>query len=218
MGPEDQTTAGKGGDVTVSKHNQASSSTKTNINHHGESLVSKHLVNTAQNERTITTVEEYRATMVKTTTMELGRLMLAAAIEPKPADLNVTRKRAAKTPINSVLCDRRPCDIILSITIKVFRSKAPTPAFNITVPANKCGRWSDLRGEVMAASWENAHVTSLCKVTFRLEEDGKAASMTIAPTKIDAQTAFPGKMYEGWYYRILRGKQTMYTVDVKIDV
>jgi hypothetical protein len=62
-------------------------------------------------------------------------------------------------------------------------------------------------------------VRDLAKVTYKLEEDGFAASLSLAPTRIDRACAFPESDYEAWFYRnVLRGNKAVYMVEVKIDI
>ncbi|EXJ60719.1 hypothetical protein A1O7_04872 [Cladophialophora yegresii CBS 114405] len=132
-------------------------------------------------------------------------------------DLERTQLKDEKT--NVVLTPRHPSNISLAIMINVTRGKSPI-TITTTIAASKCGVWTEFRAAVVEVSSEAMGVNSLnlANVTFKLEEDGHAACMTIAPTKIDAETAFPSRTYEAWYHRIMRGKQSSYVVDVKMDV
>jgi hypothetical protein len=167
---------------------------------------------------TITQVEHLRMRLAAKALQLEDSFAMAIASATATALLEPSRAKDEKT--NVVTLARRPSDINLAIMIKLIRGKAPfatTIPITTTTPASKCSVWSELRTAVVAASYEAAGVNTFANLTFKLEEDGHAACMTIAPTKIDSQTAFPSKTYEAWYHRILRGKQSMYIVDVKID-
>ncbi|EXJ70102.1 uncharacterized protein A1O5_07175 [Cladophialophora psammophila CBS 110553] len=134
---------------------------------------------------------------------------------------------------NSDIILRSPRNITLNVNIRVG-GKAPNSTLNMTFSAGKCGRLIGLRGLIAAKGSRDASlldaavrnhtsllrlVSDLCKVTFRLEEDGHVANLTIAPTKIDTSCVFPETQYGTWYYRnILRGNQEMYMVEVNIEL
>ncbi|KIW68398.1 hypothetical protein PV04_04349 [Phialophora macrospora] len=177
-----------------------------------------------------TTQVEHLQMRLAATALELEAplaITIASASAPATATATATAtgglvpSRAREERPNVVAIARRPSDISLAVTIKVIRGESPVattvPTITTTTPASKHGVWSELRATVVAASYEAAGVDNFANLTFKLEEDGHAACMTIAPTRIDAQTAFPSKTYEAWYHRILRGKQSSYVVDVTID-
>ncbi|ETI24428.1 hypothetical protein G647_03797 [Cladophialophora carrionii CBS 160.54] len=200
--------------------------------------------NARHNKRAITVQEEENgdgdnaaSAMSKTTTqlehpqMRLSATALGAespvaiaATSAAAATVGLERSHPSDEKTNVVANPRRPSDISLAIMINVTRGKSPlstTVTITTTTPASKCRVWSELRAAVVAASSEATGVNNyanLANLTVKLEEDGHAACMTITPTKIDAQTAFRSRTYEAWYHRIMRGKQSIYVVDVKMDV
>jgi hypothetical protein len=220
-------------DVTESNSLQAPCPDKINISEVEESLVS----NAGNNQgdpkvgeekdededdamsETITQVEHLQLRFAAKALQLEDSFAMAIASATATALLGPSRAKDEKT--NIVTLARRPSDINLAIIIKLIKGKSPfatTVTITTTTPASKCSVWSELRTAVVAASYEAAGINTFANLTFKLEEDGHAACMTIAPTKIDSQTAFPSKTYEAWYHRILRGKQSIYIVDVKIDV
>jgi hypothetical protein len=150
--------------------------------------------------------------MSRTTTLTTEHLRLLAGPEILPL-IDQESSSSADFAIDG----RRPSDIRLALNIKAVHDKKYMPTIVTAVLATNCGTWNELRAQVVAASWTHAAIDKFNNMTFRLEEDGKAATMTIAPTRIDAQTAFPARTYEAWYHRILRGKQLVYKVDVSIE-
>ncbi|KAJ9617209.1 hypothetical protein H2200_000930 [Cladophialophora chaetospira] len=223
MGAGDHITAEEavtGSDVTVSIKLQDPDATRTSITEAKKPLTSKQSSITESNDGVLTQVvkDSPEDAMIQTTT-QVGHLRLAGEQEPESSTVSINEE-ACQNHGNShdVANSRCPSDINLHIHIKVRRSKTPVTTSSITVPASKCTNWNELRLEVIAAGWQIARVNSLKTAHFRLEEDGKAASLTIVPTRIDAYTAFPGKIYEGWYHRILRGRQSLYKVDVNIEI
>ena len=145
------------------------------------------------------------------------RPSLLAAPET-PSSLTSPKSSRPNEPSKLETIGKRSVSITLAVTIKfpntnTHSTQAP---INATLPANQCRSFADLRAQVVGTTWKTAGISSLGKATFRLEEDGKAASMTRAPTTIDDQTPLPAQIYAGWFQRILRGEQTVYKADVTL--
>jgi hypothetical protein len=154
--------------------------------------------------------------MSQTKTLAKEHLRLLAADEdlPVPSKHKIPDSSNGSHAVNQE--SRR--DISLNLKIQVFQVEAPLADLTETITADKCRRFSQLRVGIVGVIWPKHGIQDYRRMTFRLEEDGHAAPMTITPTKIDAETPLPDKIYEGWYHRVQRGKQGSYKVDVRIDV
>ncbi|EXJ91755.1 hypothetical protein A1O3_00305 [Capronia epimyces CBS 606.96] len=136
-------------------------------------------------------------------------------------------------PISPEASPRSTFDITLQVTIQVG-GNVPKSTHSFEMPAVNSTTLNELRANIVSVGsenralqrmtlWEDASLERLIKdlnrVTFKLEEDGHAASMNITPTRVDRRCAFPETEYGAWYYRnVRRGKKTMYEVNVYITV
>ncbi|OCT52393.1 hypothetical protein CLCR_10538 [Cladophialophora carrionii] len=206
--------------VSNARHNKGAITVQEQENGGGDNAASAM-------SKTTTQLEHRQMRLSATALGSESPVAIAVTSAAAAATVGVERSHPGVEKTNVVANPCRPSDISLAIMINVTRGKSPlstTVTITTTTPASKCSVWSEFRAAVVAASSEAtgvnnyANLANLANLTVKLEEDGHAACMTITPTKIDAQTAFPSRTYEAWYHRIMRGKQSIYVVDVKMDV
>ncbi|KIW92481.1 uncharacterized protein Z519_06328 [Cladophialophora bantiana CBS 173.52] len=233
MVPEDLLTAEPAltlNDVSVLEapsDDQAPSSERTSIKDSDQSRENGHVnpghVHLETNEKEVDNMSE---------TLTRSKQHLWLSTEPENYVPNHPIPRVSDHRNRDIIL-RSPGNITLDVNIRVG-GKAPKSILNMTFSAGKCGRLIGLQALIAAKGSQDARlldaalrndtsllrlVTDLCKVTFRLEEDGHVANLTIAPTKIDTSCVFPETEYGTWYYRnILRGNQEVYMVEVNIEL
>lgn len=151
-----------------------------------------------------------------------SRVSSAGQQSSEPTDLS---------PARSLV--RPAAEVILKVAIRIS-GKVRRSTMDFDLCAADCCALNYLRASIIAAGAEGGRLQKatlwmeddiqlmmrdLNRVTFKLEEDGHVAKMSITRTKVDRSCAFPETEYKAWFYRnVARGKLDAYTVEVDIEV
>lgn len=194
-------------------------------------IVSEQLPRLQLRQRTLETKQaalEAKANATRSTPAERGQQRSDCLDTITNTELSSDRTaQSSQKPSHKI---RDSANITLAITIRVNNKSSHEGIFTHHKPAAQANTLYTLRDAIVATCSEAEPelceeidfvrmVHDLSRVTYKLEEDGYAASMSLEPTRIDRASAFPESEYEAWFYRnVLRGNKAVYMVDVKIDI
>lgn len=161
-------------------------------------------------------------------------LLLLSRLHESPTGAGRGHQGSSAGHETEVVVPHRTADNVNLHIMLQAEGNVPKSTYNFLLPAAGLDTLDKLREQIVAKGtanralqrmtlWEDQHVDSLMRdldhVTFKLEEDGYAATMNITPTTITRRNAFPETEYAVWYYRAVhRGRHDVYTINVYIKV